>query len=152
MEDDCLGGPCPFCGERELELDYSRGEDDAFVTCENCFARGPVATLGCRDEDEDGPIDLEKEAVELWNGQGFGGSPRGVELFTMPCRIVQAGAGTLLLMPGEGEPFRVPVNTGGKVGDECVLRLELIPALVVESADHAAGVITLRRNDPERPS
>lgn len=56
--------PCPFCGS--IDLDFSGGESDLTVQCQECLAEGPVATVGCRDDD-DGEIDLEAEAVELWD-------------------------------------------------------------------------------------
>jgi hypothetical protein len=64
--------PCPFCGSSSIDLDYAPDGDipqeestDMWIHCEECFCSGPLATIGCRDE-EDG-IDLESEAVVLWN-------------------------------------------------------------------------------------
>jgi Lar family restriction alleviation protein len=61
---------CPFCGEQE-DLDIAGlGNADPYnvaVVCGSCQAEGPPTRIGCRDEDEDGPFDLEAEAVELWN-------------------------------------------------------------------------------------
>lgn len=62
-----VADPCPFCGGTEMDTE---GTDcDVWLRCEQCLAEGPVATLGCRDVDEDGPFDLEAEAVELWNSR-----------------------------------------------------------------------------------
>lgn len=60
--------PCPFCGDRdELETDDDGGSNvDVFVRCHGCGAQGPATRVGCRDDD-DGEIDLESEAIELWN-------------------------------------------------------------------------------------
>jgi hypothetical protein len=63
--------PCPFCGVSPADHDIVSGETEAVVRCESCFAEGPLATLGCRG-DEDGDIDLEAEAVELWNQRKLG--------------------------------------------------------------------------------
>jgi Lar family restriction alleviation protein len=58
--------PCPFCGS--TDLDPSGGDQDAehWIVCNACGAQGPYATIGCRDPDEE-EVDLESEAVELWN-------------------------------------------------------------------------------------
>jgi hypothetical protein len=61
--------PCPFCGDKDqLETCVNDADDpsDCWVQCEGCFSQGPTATIGCRD-DEEGDIDLEFEAFELWN-------------------------------------------------------------------------------------
>lgn len=55
--------PCPFCGSVDVDIN---GQDDLYVTCVNCLADGPAASVGCRGEDDD-EFDLEREAVELWN-------------------------------------------------------------------------------------
>jgi Lar family restriction alleviation protein len=57
--------PCPFCGSTDLDP-YGTEGTEAMVVCSDCLAQGPVATIGCRDPDED-EIDLDAEAVELWN-------------------------------------------------------------------------------------
>jgi hypothetical protein len=57
--------PCPFCGGVDYDL-LQDGETDVCVMCDNCQAQGPATRIGCRDED-DGEIDLEFEAIELWN-------------------------------------------------------------------------------------
>jgi hypothetical protein len=57
--------PCPFCGCRDAP-------DIVYAKCEGCDAQGPPTRVGCRDEDEDGPIDLEREALEFWNERGAG--------------------------------------------------------------------------------
>lgn len=58
--------PCPFCGS--TDLDPAGGEEDTehWVECTECGAQGPYTTIGCRDPDED-EIDLDAEAVALWN-------------------------------------------------------------------------------------
>ncbi len=60
--------PCPFCGESEVSVVES-GDSDCLVTCDCCLAEGPIATVGCRDDDD---IDLELEAVTLWNQRKLG--------------------------------------------------------------------------------
>ncbi len=66
--------PCPFCGESSA-TPVDRGDGDELesvvIVCDVCLAEGPVATIGCRG-DEDGDIDLEAEAIELWNQRKFG--------------------------------------------------------------------------------
>lgn len=57
--------PCPFCGGVDCDI-YEDGETDVCIMCGDCGAQGPATRIGCRDED-DGDIDLEAEAVELWN-------------------------------------------------------------------------------------
>jgi len=57
--------PCPFCGCDEWE--FNGGDSDVVVQCCACLAEGPVATVGCRGEDELEGVDLESEATELWN-------------------------------------------------------------------------------------
>jgi hypothetical protein len=59
---------CPFCGSEDLEPEFSEHETECWIWCRGCLTLGPVATVGCRDDD-DGPIDLEREAAELWNGR-----------------------------------------------------------------------------------
>jgi len=61
--------PCPFCGGTELDVVYSEGGTECWIVCENdeCMIDGPATTIGCRDPDEDGPVDLEAEAILLWN-------------------------------------------------------------------------------------
>ena len=61
--------PCPFCGQtpEDADVEMSEGETETWVTCPGCQAQGPINTIGCRDEEEDGVIDLEAEAIELWN-------------------------------------------------------------------------------------
>lgn len=63
--------PCPFCGESSADVDV--GETEAVVRCEGCLCEGPMATVGCRDDDDE--IDLEAEAVALWNQRKFGVVP-----------------------------------------------------------------------------
>lgn len=59
--------PCPFCGEADPDFEYSsEALEECWIICQGCMAQGPVATVGCRD-DEDGEIDLVDEATELWN-------------------------------------------------------------------------------------
>lgn len=62
---------CPFCGSADVELDEDPtttcGDTDVFVSCNECQAKGPPCRVGCRDEEEDGPIDLEAEATKFWN-------------------------------------------------------------------------------------
>ncbi len=60
--------PCPFCGESSASVDDR--SDDCLVTCDCCLAEGPLATIGCRDDDDD--LDLELEAVTLWNQRKLG--------------------------------------------------------------------------------
>lgn len=67
-----VAAPCPFCGSHEIDINCSADDgasieeaDSAWLHCEECFCCGPMADIGCRDE-EDG-VDLEKEAYELWN-------------------------------------------------------------------------------------
>jgi Lar family restriction alleviation protein len=66
--------PCPFCGSTDVELDENPtttcGDADVYVLCQECQAQGPPCRVGCRDEEEDGPIDLEAEAAEFWNRRG----------------------------------------------------------------------------------
>lgn len=59
---------CPFCGSVEVSLwhDDDPSEERVFVECEDCQTRGPIARIGCRDEEEAG-IDLETEAARFWN-------------------------------------------------------------------------------------
>lgn len=65
--------PCPFCASTDVELDEDPaagacdGRGEVWVHCTACEACGPRTRLGCRAEDEDGPIDLEQEAVSDWN-------------------------------------------------------------------------------------
>lgn len=103
--------PCPFCGCAEVEL--SGGEDDVCMQCVGCFAEGPVATIGCRDPDEES-VELEAEALELWNrrhqmkkeelrvGQVFEDVATG-ELFTI-LHVATEGAGdSLAWLDGDGK-------------------------------------------------
>lgn len=62
--------PCPFCGESSAEVDV--GETEAVVRCDCCLCEGPMATIGCRDEDEGGETDLESEAIAFWNQRKLG--------------------------------------------------------------------------------
>lgn len=56
--------PCPFCGESDSEIcDDEHG--DVWAQCEMCGAQGPQTRVGCRSDDQN--IDLEAEAIELWN-------------------------------------------------------------------------------------
>ena len=64
---------CPFCPPDESDpevvaqdLDY----EAYLVQCHSCQCQGPLAFHGCRDPEEDGPIDLEAEAAEMWNKRG----------------------------------------------------------------------------------
>lgn len=57
---------CPFCGCLELEPFGGEDDPDHWIACLNCSAQGPVATIGCRDPEEEA-FDLSAEAVELWN-------------------------------------------------------------------------------------
>ncbi len=64
--------PCPFCGGTAgLSLvgdsDEPGQENEVHVACDSCCCTGPAAILGCREEEEDGPIDLDAEATYLWN-------------------------------------------------------------------------------------
>lgn len=60
--------PCPFCGDNDPDFEYSgEAQEDCWIQCQACLCQGPVATIGCRDEDEYGEIDLVAEATELWN-------------------------------------------------------------------------------------
>ena len=61
--------PCPFCGSDDVDVTFTGEEEtEAVGYCENCLAEGPVATIGCRDDDEEyGEIDLQREAAEFWN-------------------------------------------------------------------------------------
>jgi Lar family restriction alleviation protein len=61
--------PCPFCGSDDVDVTFTgetATETEAAGYCENCLAQGPLATIGCRD-DEEYEIDIELEAAELWN-------------------------------------------------------------------------------------
>lgn len=62
--------PCRFCGcdDPELEQEPAEACGDTYhwVECGECGARGPRTFYGCRDPREEA-IDLEAEAVELWN-------------------------------------------------------------------------------------
>lgn len=62
--------PCPFCGCTDTDL--SGGDCDVSVQCCACLADGPVATVGCRSDEELEGVDLEAEAIELWNKRSFG--------------------------------------------------------------------------------
>jgi len=64
-----ITAPCPFCGCRDAP-DIVEDGSEVYAFCEDCLAQGPPTRIGCRDEDEDGPFDLEKEALELWNDRG----------------------------------------------------------------------------------
>ena len=64
-----ITAPCPFCGSRDAP-DIVEDGYDVYAKCEGCDAKGPPTRVGCRDEDEDGPIDLEREALEFWNDRG----------------------------------------------------------------------------------
>lgn len=56
--------PCPFCASHDLSLLEGCDEIDALVHCEGCGANGPLAELNGRER---GDVDLEREAVDLWN-------------------------------------------------------------------------------------
>jgi Lar family restriction alleviation protein len=56
--------PCPFCGSTNLEP--GGDEEDRCVQCTDCGAKGPTATIGDRDQD-DNEVDLDAEAIALWN-------------------------------------------------------------------------------------
>lgn len=67
--------PCPFCGEPfdGAPEDYLSDDElgDVWMECVNCQARGPATRIGCRDDEcEDGLIDINKEAVDMWNKRG----------------------------------------------------------------------------------
>jgi hypothetical protein len=67
-----ITAPCPFCGSRDAP-DVVEDGDDVYAQCESCLAQGPPTTrIGCREEDEDesSDLDLEREALELWNDRG----------------------------------------------------------------------------------
>ncbi len=64
-----ITAPCPFCRCKDAP-DIVEDGDDVYAKCEGCDAKGPPTRIGCRDEEEDGPFDLEREALELWNDRG----------------------------------------------------------------------------------
>jgi hypothetical protein len=55
---------CPFCASADVEMEIDITE--AWVTCTDCLASGPLATIGCRDVDEE-PVNLQAEAEQMWN-------------------------------------------------------------------------------------
>jgi transcription elongation factor Elf1 len=58
---------CPFCNSDDIEpMMTDETDTECVAICECCLAQGPVATLGCRDPEEE-IVDLEREAIELWN-------------------------------------------------------------------------------------
>jgi hypothetical protein len=69
--------PCPFCGDKGPELEddefdhssHASGPVEYWVKCGCCGARGPEARVGCRDDEEE-EIDLELEAITMWNTRG----------------------------------------------------------------------------------
>ena len=60
--------PCPFCGETALDFSGAADDSNCCVTCPQCLCEGPIVLMGFRVEDND-PVDLEAEAVELWNAR-----------------------------------------------------------------------------------
>lgn len=54
--------PCPFCGSKDCELEET--ETSSQVSCQECFASGPLISESC-DTDDD--ADLNELAVKLWN-------------------------------------------------------------------------------------
>jgi hypothetical protein len=54
---------CPFCGSQACEV-TELDETDVAVVCCDCQAQGPATRVGCRDDEA---IDLEAEAIGLWN-------------------------------------------------------------------------------------
>jgi hypothetical protein len=60
--------PCPFCGDKGPELEDDEFPVEYWVKCGCCGARGPEARVGCRDDEDDaGEVDLEFEAITMWN-------------------------------------------------------------------------------------
>lgn len=88
-----ITAPCAHCGSREPPEIQEHPCGDVYAECEECGACGPPTRIGCRDPEED--IDLEREALELWNQRLPPDEPVTVEQIYDLCPALEASLAQL---------------------------------------------------------
>lgn len=89
-----ITAPCPFCGSRDAPEVQEHPSGDVYAECQECFGCGPPTRIGCRDPEEE-DIDLEREALELWNDRGHPEDEVTVEQVYDLCPALEASIAVL---------------------------------------------------------